>query len=254
MSGIRHLQISHGLPDPCVSSMPILQQVLRGIRSSQAKRGMARRTRLPITPPLLIKLRSIWSMEASKQDNIMLWAASTLCFFGFFRAGEITVPSDQLYDPNSHLGYPDIAVDNLSRPSVLRVHLKVSKTDPFRRGIDVFVGRTFNKLCPVEAMMAYLAVRGDGACPLFRFEDSRLLTRQRFVSQVREALRKAGIESRDYASHSFRSGAATTAARCGINEATIKLLGRWESCAYLLYIKTLRDVLAEMSKSMSELA
>ena len=72
--------------------------------------------------------------------------------------------------------------------------------------------------------MAYLAIRGDGAGPLFRYEDGRLLTRQRFVSQLREALRKAGIESRDYAGHSFRSGAATTAARCGINEATIKLL------------------------------
>ena len=64
------------------------------------------------------------------------------------------------------------------------------------------------------------------------------LTCENFVQAVREALVAAGIESDNYAGCSFRIGAATTAAQCGIQELTIKMLGHWQSAAYMLYIKT----------------
>ena len=69
-------------------------------------------------------------------------------FLGFFRAGEITTTctSTSSYNPGSHLSLDDIAVDNPAAPSILQVHLKVSKTDPFRKGIDVYIGRTNNGL------------------------------------------------------------------------------------------------------------
>ncbi len=86
---------------------------------------------------------------------------------------------------------------------------------------------------------------------LFRFQDGRLLTRARFVAEVRRALESAGLNNRAYAGHSFRIGAATTAARCGISDATIKLLGRWESAAYLLYVKTPRGELARYAAVLS---
>ena len=44
----------------------------------------------------------------------------------------------------------------------------------------------------------------------------------------------AGIDFVPYSGHSFRSGAATTAAKQGISDATIKMLGRWKSSAYQL--------------------
>lgn len=85
--------------------------------------------------------------------------------------------STSSYDPGSHLSLNDIAVDNNpAATSILQVHLKVSKTDPFRKGIDVYIGHTNNDLCPVAAMMAYLAVRGNSPVALFRFKDSRLLS------------------------------------------------------------------------------
>ena len=72
------------------------------------------------------------------------------------------------------------------------------------------------------------------------------LTMDRFVSNVRELLHQSGMDPKKYAGHSFRIGAATTASRQGINEATIKMLGRWESSAYLRYIKTPRAQLASI--------
>ena len=60
----------------------------------------------------------------------------------------------------------------------------------------MFVGRTRNALCPVSAMLAFLVVRGGMAGALFRFQDDRVLTRDRFVGHVREALSKAGVDAR----------------------------------------------------------
>ena len=45
------------------------------------------------------------------------------------------------------------------------------------------------------------------------------------VAAVREALRRAGLISTDYAGHSFRIGAATTAAQKGVQDSLIKTLG-----------------------------
>ncbi len=73
----------------------------------------------------------------------MLWTAS-LCFFGFLRSGEITVPSDAAFDEGTHLSFSDVTVDRLDDPS----RLKVSKTDLFRVGVEVCMGRSGCSLCP----------------------------------------------------------------------------------------------------------
>ena len=46
--------------------------------------------------------------------------------------------------------------------------------------------------------------------------------------------------------HSFRRGAATMAAQCGIQDALIKTLVRWESSAYTRYIQTAPEVLCKV--------
>lgn len=165
--------------------------------------------------------------------------------------GEITVPSDGAYDPASHLSFRDVAIGNPSEPTMVQIHLRQSKTDQFRQGVDVFVGRTWDDLCPVAAVLAYLAVRGASPGPLFRFRDGRYLTRERFVARVRQALDTLGLDSRQYAGHSFRIGAATTAASCGIEDSVIKTLGRWHSSAFLTYIRTPRNQLASISRRLS---
>ena len=49
-----------------------------------------------------------------------------LCFFGFLRAGEMTIPSDSAFDAGAHLMYREVAVDNVANPSTLRVRIKAS--------------------------------------------------------------------------------------------------------------------------------
>ena len=142
------------------------------------------------------------------------------------RAGELTVPTDKVYDPSVHLSVGDITVDDAYRPSLLRVTIKQSKTDLFRKGINLFVGWTNSVLCPVGAVLGFLCVRGKKPGPLFIWADGRPLRRSRFTQEIWDTLSRAGVVQSRYCTHSFRIGAVTTAAVKGIEGSLIKMLGR----------------------------
>ena len=251
LSAVRHLHIAEGVPDPFQLPRHRLEYILKGVKRCEAEKGPEGRDRLPISPDILRKIKTSWESVPPTPDAIMLWAACCLAFFGFLRAGELTVPSDTAYDPKVHLNVSDIAADNPASPTVIRVSIKQSKTDPFRRGVHLFIGKTGTDLCPVNAMLRYLVVRGTQGGPLFRFQDGRLLTRPRFVEEVWKALQQAGIDQSKYCGHSFRIGAATTAAARGMEDSVIKTLGRWRSLAYLDYVRIPRDRLAQYSNLLA---
>ena len=76
-------------------------------------------------------------------------------------------------------------------------------------------------------MLDFLAVRGTAEGPVFKFQDGSFLTRQRFVDLVHAALQKARIDQKRFCGHRFRIGAATMAAKKGLEDCIIKTLGRW---------------------------
>ena len=100
-------------------------------------------------------------------------------------------------------------------------------------------------------MLKYRLVRGAEEGPLFMFRDGRFLTRQRLVEEVRQVLQKAGMDQSKYCGHSFRIGAATTAAARGVEDSVIKTLGSWKSLAYLQYVPIPRQELAHHSRVLS---
>ena len=177
LSAVRFLHIAEGRGDPFLSPLNRLHYTIRGVKRVEASRGSNSRERLPISPGILRQIKAIWEAKGHDPDLVMLWAAACLGFFAFLQAGEMTVPSDTGFDPGVHLSYGDIAVDNPRTPTVMRVAIKQSKTDPFRRGIDLFLGKTSTDLCPVAAMLNYLVVRRPQEGPLFTFQDGRFLGR-----------------------------------------------------------------------------
>jgi len=252
LSGIRQLQLAAGFHDPHIDQMPRLSQVLRGVKVQAARAGKQPRSRLPITPSILRKLKGVWMSGTPTFNDIMLWAAATTTFFGFCRSGEITVESESNYDPLVHLSFADLAVDNATAPTVISIQLKRSKTDPFMKGVKLVLGRTHNDLCPVSALLAYLTVRGDAPGALFKWVDHKPMSKTKSVLHVRRALHSANIPAHLYSGHGFRIGAATTAASAGIADSTIQTLGRWQSSAYLLYIKLRPAHLANLSSTMAQ--
>ena len=175
----------------------------------------------------------------------MLWAASVMCFFGFFRAGEITSPSLTSFDNSRHLSWGDVSIDNHSKPRMLEVHLKYSKTDQWGKGVNVYLRTTGCSLCPVTGVITYMSVRGGSSGPFFKLQNGHPLTKSHFSQQLRTALQAIGLPYQNFAGHSFRIGAATAAARAGIKDSTIQAMGRWSSGAFLTYIRTPREELAQ---------
>jgi len=254
LAGVRQLHIRQGKTMPLTDSMPRLNQVLQGIKICQSRTSVVRRQpRLPITPDALLKIKATWERQGIDTDKIMLWAAFTVAFL---RSGELCVGVDGVFDPARDLTAQDVQIDSVNNPQLLKIRLKQSKTDPFRVGADVFMSRTHNKLCPVLALLVWLIRRGNGnqTGPLFYFQSGAPLTRSTFVTRFKEALSAAGIEPARFSGHSFRSGAATAAAKKGLSDATIKQLGRWKSSAYQRYIKpspTTLGVLASLIATSS---
>jgi len=158
------------------------------------------------------KLKQLLSQLPSSYDNTMLWAACCLAFFGFLRISEFTVPNQQVYDSSTHLSLNDISVDNRANPRIIRVHIKQSKTNPFRQGTDVYLSITDNFICPIAGLIPYLIIRGAQPGPLFMNSNHRYLTRALFSQKLNELLSLLHIDTHHYNTHSFQIGAATTAA------------------------------------------
>ena len=134
---------------------------------------------------------------------------------------------------------------------VVRIFLKRSKTDQYGKGTEVFLGATEDDICPVEAVTSYVARRGASPGSFFRSESGAPLSKAQFVDKVRAALARAGVQQAGYSGHSFRIGAATTAAQAGLPDSVIQALGRWSSPAFLRYIRTPREELAQYSSPLA---
>lgn len=250
------MQIAAGHPEPRIQLFPRLRQVIRGVELTRSVRGNQMRTRLPITPSILRKLRGSWWGQGSQStrsayDRSLLWAVALTAFFGFCRSGELTVPREGDYDPSVHLSLRDVACDNQQRPTVVSLLLRRTKTDQARRGVKIVLGVTRTDLCPVQALLEYLSLRGREPGPLFLWSDGKPVTKTRLVEEVRLALRGAGLPEKEFAGHSFRIGAATTASAAGVEDSTIQALGRWKSSAFLSYIRASPKLLAGVSHTIA---
>ena len=148
--------MTSGMGDPFAAAHPQLDLVLRGIKRHQRRPAPDRR--LPITPAILRLLRNAWAALADSSVAKMLWAACCCGFFGFLRSGEFVVNGP--FNPMRHLSALTVVVDSWTSPSVVGLRLKQSKTDPFRQGVAIYMGRTDTDLFPVGALLSHLACRG----------------------------------------------------------------------------------------------
>ena len=154
--------------------------------------------------------------------------------FAFLRSAEFTSPHANRFDPSSTLLRSDVTPQ---RGDTYRLNIKCSKTDPFRSGSQLLLTPSGHQVCAVKALQEFLrSCSQPPGTPLFVFQDGSYLTPTRLTSTLRSLLRSLGINDAAYASHSFRIGAATTAAAAGLPIWLIKTLGRWTSDAYQRYI------------------
>lgn len=241
LAAVRHSHVVQGFPEP--SHDPLLQYALRGIQRQQ---GNKVRQRYPITPVLLKHLKTQLHNHSALclHDKRMLWAAFCTAFYGFMRSSEFTSPSIGSFDPDQSLLRRDVS----QRNDCYLLNLKSSKTDPFRHGTTIVLPAIGTSTCPAQALAKYLAMARSITpdAPLFQFANGHYLTRIVFTHWVKVLLSPSG-----FSSHSFRIGAATTAAAAGIPEWLIQTLGRWTSQCYKTYIRTPRPTICAAMRKIA---
>ena len=226
--------------------MPRLYMLVRSIRR---RHGSTRNKpkRQPITPNILLALKKYLQscLNYTATDKLMLWAAFTTAFFGFLRSSEFTLPTTRTFSKDSNLLLSDVSIHQ----NHISIVIKSSKCDPFRQGCIIRLSRTPNHLCPVSALIHFINNHPTRTGPLFTFTDKTYLTCRKLNQILQHAL--SPHISRPITTHSFRIGAASTAAAAGFPLWLIQKLRRWNSDCFRIYLALPDSTIANVCHSLS---
>ncbi|MDC0416802.1 site-specific integrase [Candidatus Pelagibacter sp.] len=190
---------------------PIIVENLMGIRRVK---GSIQKGKKPILiNHLKLIINSINEQKTNETKKFRNKAIILIGFGGGFRRTELI-----------SIDYEDLEFV----PEGLKITLKKSKTDQFGegmiKGLPYFNDENY---CPVTNLKKWLEISNINSGPIFRrfskgsnLTDNRL-TDQSVVLLIKEHLRLAGIENKNFAGHSLRSGFATVAADSGADERSI---------------------------------
>ena len=127
----------------------------------------------------------------------------------------------------------------------LKITIRKSKTDQFGEGMIKGLPYFSNEIyCPIINLKKWLEISKIRSGPIFRrFTKGSTITEKRLTDQsvvllIKKYLNLAGIENKNFAGHSLRSGFATVAAESGADERSIMAMtGHKTSQMVRRYIK-----------------
>ena len=230
VSAIGYSHKLYGVPDP--TKVFYIIQMLKGY----GKLGHRLDVRLPITLHILHKIVEIaGEVLPNSYDASLFRAMCALAFFGFLRIGEITLSKHNLPMPLqiNQLAKQINAKGQITHLTLTISHYKHSYNQrPF--SIDILPQQVH---CPVQLVSHYLSLRGSLPGALFLDQTGHTVTRNHFSNFLALTIKHCGLDPARYKGHSFRIGAASYAAKHGMSDAQIRILGRWKSNAFLKYIR-----------------
>ena len=190
---------------------PVIIENLMGIKR---KKGSIQIGKKPILINHLKKIINV--IDAQKIEKIQKLRNRSLILIGFgggFRRTELI-----------SIDYEDL--DFVEEG--LKITLRKSKTDQFGEGLVKGIPYFTNeKYCPVISLKNWINLSKIKTGPIFRrFAKGSILTSNRLTDQsvvliIKDCLKLAGIENKNFSGHSLRSGFATVAAESGADERSI---------------------------------
>ena len=190
---------------------PIIVENLMGIRRIKGSIQIGKKPLLINHLKLIIKVineQKIKEIKKLRDKTIIL-----IGFGGGFRRSELT-----------SIDYEDLEFV----PEGLKITIRRSKTDQFGEGMIKGLPYFSNEIyCPIVNLKKWLDISKIQSGPVFRrFSKGSTLTVKRLTDQsvvllMKKYLNLAGIENKNFAGHSLRSGFATVAAESGADERSI---------------------------------
>ena len=188
--------------------------IIENIMGIKRRKGSIQRGKKPL---LINNLKEVINViDYQKKEEIEKIRDRSIILIGFsggFRRNEIV-----------SLDYDDL--DFVQEG--LKINLRRSKTDQFGEGFTKALPYFDNsQFCPVVSLKKWIEISKITSGPLFRrFSKGSKMTIYRLTDQtvaliIKEYLKLAGIDSKNYSGHSLRSGFATSAAESGVEERSI---------------------------------
>ena len=244
LSAIRmmHMVQGHVVPE---LRPAIVKLVLKGKENWDEVQARGLPTRMPFTIKLMKLLRVVLLLDKarSEKQKAVIFATACLCFWGAFRVGEILSKKSRVVDNTSELLKNDIYFTSKrikgKMVQILNVKLKSPKESrASTRGVIVEVFANDTELCPVKAYREYLVACGNisRSNAAMRDEDGWAYTHARLNADLKQLMGKY-VHYGKLSGHSFRSGMASLLAQLGYSDDVIQATGRWNSEAFLRYIK-----------------
>ena len=252
LAGIRQLHIAKGITNFEYRTERV-KTMLNGLKNQEMakKRAAGTEKRKPITPDILRLLKAkLTESDLPNRDQKLLWTVSTTLFHGAFRIHELLAKSEKQFDPDFCLLETDVKIKPSGSENVLQLKIKAPKEDKLGMSTVVDVYPTNNDICPVRAFRKWRGRDTEARVkPLFSFSNGTPLTGRKFNEIIKERLGSCLPEGVDLiSSHSFRAGAASMMGTLGFSDEDIKAVGRWNSRAFLEYVKLPRTRRAEIAK------
>jgi hypothetical protein len=221
--------------------------MVQGIKRIMGERDRA--PKLPITIPILQRILTLHPNPSSIAEFNYI-AAVCLAVAALLRSGEFTHKNINTFDATIHLTRGSVCFEpSFEAPTHITLHLPSSKTDPFRRGVTLYIAAAPHALtCPISRLKTlYISDPRPSDSPLFVGQEGNPLLRKDLIQSMRNDLAKLGFDPRAYSGHSFRRGGATSAFAARLTDFEIQQLGRWRSDTYMLYIEPDRRRMLQVS-------
>ena len=188
--------------------------IIENIMGIKRRKGSIQKSKKPL---LINSLKAIIDViDQQDKKEIKKFRDRSIILIGFsggFRRNEIV-----------SLDYEDL--DFVTEG--LKINLRRSKTDQFGKGFVKGLPYFDNaQYCPVVSLKKWIEISKITSGSLFRrFSKGSKLLDKRLTDQtvallIKEYLKIAGIDSKNYSGHSLRSGFATSAAESGVEERNI---------------------------------
>jgi hypothetical protein len=241
----RHTEL--GFHSPLDDAPPLLDRVLAGIKRWDAAR-IAAKPKLPITTAILRGMEAHLNLDV--RSDSLLWAMMWTATAAMLRISEFTLavgnntdrsPAWQQLTLHSSDG-SIIDTFTATRSADIQyavLHLRASKTDPFRTGVDIIIASP----TALQAIVRYIShlrlqrPRPTPSSPLFMTSDATPVKRSWLMKEVARLLRLVGHDPDRYSSHSFRKGGAVSLQERGVEDSLIRRTGRWKSDAFHSYVR-----------------
>lgn len=166
----------------------------------------------PISPQVLHGLLKVLDRICfSVYETKLFYSIALVAFFGPLHINELVMCLHSEPHPRA-FSFQDISVSE----SGLMLSVKRSKMDLRGKGVVFSLGVCEQEdLCPVKAIWEYMAMRGTIPGPWFCHSENAPLTKHQFWVITSWPLLEVGLQGTCFSTHSYRIGAASTAAAMG---------------------------------------